>query len=91
VKNNSTGPVSCNTVWDNTPVEKHKERMKNLKVDRRISPLMEPCRACTGRETQQQEHGTQPIHGGTAVVKRLYSGFSSPGVGGAGEICILLT
>jgi hypothetical protein len=58
----STGQVSYRIVWDKIPVEKHKEKVKHAQVDWRISPLMEPCRACTDRESQQQGHGTQPAH-----------------------------
>jgi hypothetical protein len=78
-------------VWDKIPVEKHKEEVKHAQVDWRISPLMEPCRACTDRESQQQDHGTQPAHNERAVMMSLFSRLFNPEVGGAGEVCIPLT
>jgi hypothetical protein len=43
------------------------------------------------RQSQQQDHGTQPVHDETAVMMSLCSRLFSPEVGGAGEVCIPLT
>jgi hypothetical protein len=52
---------------------------------------MEPCRACTDRESQQQDHGTQSVHDESAVMVILCSRLYNPEEGGAGEVCIPLT
>jgi hypothetical protein len=60
-------------------------------MDWRISPLMEPCRACTYRESQQQGHGTQSGHDEIAVMMSLCSWLFNSEVGGPEEFCIPLT
>jgi hypothetical protein len=52
---------------------------------------MELCRACTDKQSQQQDHGTQPAHDETAVMMSLFSRLFIPEVGGSGEVCIPLT
>jgi hypothetical protein len=69
---------SFSVTWDRTPVEKHKKKQKhNEEITGDFNPERDPYRALTVRESQQQEHGTQPVEGVRAAITQTLWDFST--------------
>jgi hypothetical protein len=68
---------SFGVTWDRAPVEKHKKKQKHIEEITGDFNLRDPYRALTGRESQQQEHGTQPVQGVRAAITQTLWDFST--------------